>query len=174
MIPYGKHFLDENDINAVIEVLRSVNLTQGPVISEFETAFSNYVGSKYAIAVSSCTAGLHLAAIAAGMQHGDILVTSPITFVASANASRYVGGNVAFTDIEESTINMNPSSLKDVLSQHDNAKVVIPVHFAGLPCDMSQIQSICNEANVAVVEDAAHALGATYKNGKKLALVVTH
>ena len=168
MIPYGKHFLDENDINAVVKVLRSGNLTQGPLITEFETAFSKYVGCKYSVAVSSCTAGLHLAAITAGMQSGDTLVTSPITFVSSANASQYVGGNVVFTDVDDSTINMEPSSLKHVLSKHPKTKVVVPVHFAGLPCDMSQISSICNEANVCIVEDAAHALGATYENGKKV------
>ena len=168
MIPYGKHFIDEQDIQAVVDVLRSGFLTQGPVIQQFENSFAQYVGAKYAVAVSSCTAGLHLAALAAGMCSGDTLITSPITFVASANAGIYAGGNVAFADINSKTINMDPDALVSSLEKNPSTKVVVPVHFAGLPCEMESIKSICDAAGAAVVEDAAHALGATYKNGKRV------
>ena len=168
MIPYGKHFIDEDDIQAVVDVLRSGFLTQGPTIAEFENSFSNYVGSKYAVAVSSCTAGLHLAAIAAGLGLGDTLITSPITFVASANAGLYAGGNVAFADIDPSTVNMDSAALAASLEDNPRTKVVVPVHFAGLPCEMESIKSICDRAGAVVIEDAAHALGATYKNGQRV------
>jgi UDP-4-amino-4,6-dideoxy-N-acetyl-beta-L-altrosamine transaminase len=168
MIPYGKHYIDENDIQAVVDVLRGEFLTQGPAIAEFENAFSKYVGAKYAVAVSSCTAGLHLAAKAAGMGPGDTLITSPITFVSSANAGLYAGGNVAFADIDPTTINMDPATLAASLESNPTTKVVVPVHFAGLPCEMDAIKSICDRAGAVVVEDAAHALGATYKNGQRV------
>ena len=168
MIPYGKHYIDEDDIQAVVDVLRSGFLTQGPTIAEFENAFSHYVGSKYAVAVSSCTAGLHLAAIAAGLGPGDTLITSPITFVASANAGLYAGGNVAFADINPITVNMDPAALAACLEDNPRTKVVVPVHFAGLPCEMEAIKNVCDRAEAVVVEDAAHALGATYNNGQRV------
>lgn len=168
MIPYGKHYIDEDDIQAVVDVLRSGFLTQGPTIEKFENAFSHYVGSKYAVAVSSCTAGLHLAAVAAGLGPGDTLITSPITFVASANAGLYAGGNVAFADINPFTINMDPAALAASLEDNPRTKVVVPVHFAGLPCEMESIKNVCDRAGAVVVEDAAHALGATYNNGKRI------
>jgi len=168
MIPYGKHYIDEDDIQAVVNVLRGGFLTQGPTIAEFENAFSDYVGSKFAVAVSSCTAGLHIAAIAAGMGQRDTLITSPITFVASANAGLYAGGNVAFADIDPATINIDPSALAISLEDNPSTKVVVPVHFAGLPCESDSIKSVCDRAGAVVVEDAAHALGATYKNGQRV------
>jgi perosamine synthetase len=166
IIPYGKHFLDESDIEAVTTVLRNSPLTQGPKVAELERAFSKYVNSKYAVAVSSCTAGLHIASIAAGLKNGDVLVTSPITFVASANAGLYVGADVAFADIDPQTINMDPASLAACLDKKQNTKVVIPVHFGGLPCDMEAIKAVCDQSNAAIIEDAAHALGSVYKNGR--------
>ena len=147
MIPYGKHYIDDDDIQAVVDVLRSGFLTQGPTIAEFENAFSDYVGSKYAVAVSSCTAGLHIAAIAAGMGPGNTLITSPITFVASANAGLYAGGKVAFADIDPATINIDPSALAISLEDNPSTKVVVPVHFAGLPCEMDSIKSVCDRAD---------------------------
>ena len=168
MIPYGRHYIDEDDIQAVVNVLRGGFLTQGPTIAEFENAFSHYVGAKYAVAVSSCTAGLHLAAVAAGLGVGDTLITSPITFVSSANAGLYAGGNVAFADINPFTVNMDPAALAASLEDNPRAKVVVPVHFAGLPCEMESIKDICDRAGAVVVEDAAHALGATYNNGKRV------
>lgn len=168
MIPYGKHHIDEEDIQAVVDVLRSGILTQGPIIEEFEREIASYVGARYAIAVSSATAGLHLAAIAAGVGPGSTLITSPITFVASANAGLYAGGKVAFADIDPKTINMSPASLKIALANNLNSKAVIPVHFAGLPCDMSAIKTLADDAGVVIIEDAAHALGASYQDGSKV------
>jgi UDP-4-amino-4,6-dideoxy-N-acetyl-beta-L-altrosamine transaminase len=168
MIPYGKHHIDEDDIQAVVDILRSGFLTQGPAVEAFEKAVAEYVGVKYAVAVSSGTAALHLAALAAGVGPSTSVVTSPITFVASANAARYCGGDVLFADIDPETINMSPDALREVLSRNSNVKAVIPVHFAGLPCDMISIKNLADNAGALVIEDAAHALGATYPNGKRV------
>jgi perosamine synthetase len=165
MIPYGKHYIDEDDIQAVVNVLRSGILTQGPIVEQFEQEVAAYVGAKYAVAVSSATAGLHLAALAAGIGPGSTLITSPITFVASANAGLYAGGNVAFADIDPQTINMSPASLKKALANNPNTKAVIPVHFAGLPCDMPAIKLLADNVGAVIIEDAAHALGGSYPDG---------
>jgi perosamine synthetase len=143
-------------------------LTQGPAVEAFEQDFAKYTGAQYAIAVSSGTAALHLAALAAGVGPGNALVTSPITFVASANAALYVGGSAIFADIDPDTINMSPGSLKQVLAKNPDVRAVIPVHFAGLPCDMLAIKTIADKAGVVVIEDAAHALGATYPKGQRV------
>ena len=168
MIPYGKHHIDEDDIQAVVDILRSSFLTQGPAVEAFENAVAEYVGVKYAVAVSSGTAALHLAALAAGVGPGTSVVTSPITFVASANAARYCSADVLFADVDPETINMSPDALREVLSKNLNVKAIIPVHFAGLPCDMVEIKNLADEAGAIVIEDAAHALGATYLNGKRV------
>lgn len=168
MIPYGKHHIDEEDIQAVVDVLRSGVLTQGATIEAFEKAVADYVGAKYAIAVSSGTAALHLAALVAGVGPGSSLVTTPITFVASANAGLYVGGRVIFADIDPNTINMSPSSLEQVLIENSDVKAIVPVHFAGLPCDMSSIKALADKVGAVVIEDAAHALGASYPDGKRV------
>lgn len=168
MIPYGKHHIDEDDIQAVVDVLRSGILTQGPAIEAFEQAITEYVGVKYAVAVSSGTAALHLSALAAGVGPGTSLITSPITFVASANAALYAGGRAVFADIDPDTVNMSPNALKDALAKNTDAHVVIPVHFAGLPCDMPAIKSIADQAGAVVIEDAAHALGASYTDGQRV------
>ena len=168
MIPYGKHYIDDDDVQAVVSVLRGPSLTQGPTIDAFEEAFRKYVDVKYAVAVSSCTAALHLAVLAAGLRSGDTLITSPITFVASANAGLYVGAKVAFCDIDSRTITMDPEALATCLDENKDTRVVVPVHFAGLPCDMEKIQYVCESAGVDIIEDAAHALGATYQNGKRV------
>lgn len=168
MIPYGKHHIDEDDIQAVVDVLRSGVLTQGPAVEAFEQAIAEYVGAKYAVAVSSGTAALHLAALVAGLKPGASLVTSPITFVASANAGLYVGGRIVFADIDPDTVNISPDALKDALAKNTDARVVIPVHFAGLPCDMPAIKSIADQAGAVVIEDAAHALGASYPDGQRV------
>jgi perosamine synthetase len=165
MIPYGKHHIDEEDIQAVVNVLRSGILTQGPIVDQFEHEIAAYVGARYAVAVSSATAGLHLAALAAGVGPGSTLITSPITFIASANAGLYAGANVAFADIDPQTINISPASLKIALANNPNTKVVIPVHFAGLPCDMPAIKLLADNAGAVIIEDAAHALGASYPDG---------
>lgn len=168
MIPYGIHHIDEEDIQAVVDVLRRGALTQGPVVDAFEQAVAKYVGAKYAVAVSSGTAALHLAALAAGVGPGSSLITSPITFVASANAALYVGGRVVFADIDSDTINMSPVALKEALAKNPDARAVIPVHFAGLPCDMPAIKSAADKVGAVVIEDAAHALGAKYPDGQRV------
>ena len=159
MIPYGKHHIDEDDIQAVVDVLRSGLLTQGPAVESFERAITDYVGAKYAVAVSSGTAALHLAALAADVGPGTTLITTPITFVASANAGLYAGSRVAFADIDPETINMSPAALKVTLEANPDTKAIVPVHFAGLPCDMPAIKALADKAGAAVIEDAAHALG---------------
>lgn len=166
MIPYGKHHLNEEDVQAVVQLLRNGALTQGPAVDAFELAVASYVGSKYAVAVSSGTAALHLSAIVAGVGAGKTLITSPISFVASSNASIYAGGDVAFADIDPTTLNMSPERLKLALKKNPNTKAVIPVHFAGLPCDMVAIKRLADQAGAVVIEDAAHALGASYPDGK--------
>jgi len=165
MITYGRHHIDEEDIQAVVDVLRSGKLTQGPMIAAFEEAVCAYVGVKYAVAVSSCTAGLHLAALVAGVEPGKSLITSPMTFIASANAALYAGGDPVFADVDSETINMSPKSLSGVLEQNPSARAVVPVHFAGLPCDMPAIKAVADKVSAMVVEDAAHALGAQFPDG---------
>lgn len=168
MIPYGKHHIDEDDIAAVVDVLRGGLLTQGPAVEAFERAIAEYVGARYAVAVSSGTAALHLAALAAGVGPGTTLITSPITFVASANAALYAGGQVAFADVDPNTINISPAALEAALAASPEAKAVVPVHFAGLPCDMLAIKSLTDKVGVGLIEDAAHALGATYPSGRRV------
>lgn len=168
MIPYGRHYVDEDDIRAVTDVLRGGALTQGPVIEAFENAVTEYVGARHAVAISSCTAGLHLSALAAGVGPGAGLITSPITFVASSNAALYAGARPAFADVDPDTINMSPGCLRDALRMNPGTRAVIPVHFAGLPCDMPKIKTVADQAAAVIIEDAAHALGATYSDGQRV------
>ncbi len=168
MIPYGKHHIDEEDVQAVVGVLRSGALTQGPAVESFEQAIADYVGAKYAVAVSSGTAALHLSALIAGVGPGTSLITSPITFVASANAALYAGGRVVFADIDPDTVNLSPSALSKSLANNPDTRAVVPVHFAGLPCDMHAIKSVADQAGITVIEDAAHALGAQYPDGQRV------
>ena len=166
MIPYGKQYIDEDDIAAVTETLKGSWLTQGPKSDEFECAVASYVGAKYAIAVSSGTAALHLASQVAGVAPGNSLVTSPITFVATTNAALHMGGNALFADVDSMTINLSVEALSEVVEANANIKAIVPVHFAGLPCDMPKIKSISDSVDAIVIEDAAHALGAKYPNGE--------
>ncbi|HDL01340.1 MAG TPA: UDP-4-amino-4,6-dideoxy-N-acetyl-beta-L-altrosamine transaminase [candidate division Zixibacteria bacterium] len=168
MIPYGKHYLDEDDVQAVVDVLRTGALTQGPKIAEFEKRIAEYTGAKYAIAVSSGTAALHLACIAADLGEGDKVFTSANTFVASANCALYVGATPEFTDIDPNTLNMDPDDLYRRCKSISNVKGIIPVHFAGLACNMARIREIANEFDSILIEDASHALGATYADGSKV------
>lgn len=168
MIPYGKHYVDEDDIAAVVATLRSSHLTQGPMVEKLENAICDYVGSKYAVAVSSCTAGLHICCVAAGVGAGDSIVTSPITFVASANCGAYCGANVQFADIDSSTLNIDPERIRQAIAQSGKVKAVIPVHFCGHVCDMLSIESVVDGAGITVIEDAAHALGSVYNCGTKV------
>ena len=168
MIPYGKHYIDEDDIEAVVDVLRNGPITQGPKIEAFEEAIANYVGSKYAVCVSSGTAALHLSYLASGIKPGKAVVTSPITFVSTANAAKFCGGDIFFADIDSKTINLSLKSLEQVLEINDNIHVITPVHFGGMPCDMKAIKNLSDKFGAFVIEDAAHAFGATYQNGKKV------
>lgn len=161
-IPYGRQSIDENDINSVLEVLYSDYLTTGPKISEFEKRVANYVGAKYAVAVNSGTAALHIACLAAGIGKDDEVITTPITFVASSNCVLYCGGTPVFADIDSYTYNIDPQDIERKIT--DKTKAVIPVHYTGQPCDMDKIMSTAKKHNLIVIEDAAHALGASYKN----------
>lgn len=164
-IPYGKQTIDEDDIQAVCEVLRSDFLTTGPKIAEFEKTVAEYTGAKYAIAVSSGTAALHAACLAAGIGKGDEVITTPITFAASANCVLYCGGTPVFADINPKTYNIDPEDIRRKITP--KTKAIIPVHFTGQPCDLDAIHTIATEYGLIVIEDAAHALGAEYK-GKKI------
>jgi len=168
MIPYGHHYIDEDDVQAVVDVLRHGALTQGPKVHEFERAVAGYVGAKYAVAVSSGTAALHLACLAADLGAGDEVYTSPNTFVASSNCALYVGASPKFADIDPDTLNLNPDDLRLRCVGSSNVKAVIPVHFAGLACDMPRIRRIADEVGAVVIEDASHALGATYRDGSRV------
>ena len=170
MIYYGKQDVNETDIEAVEAVLRSDFLTQGPAIEQFEHRVADYCGAKYAVAVTNATSALHIACLAAGMEKDDILWTSPITFVASANCARYCGSDVDFVDIDEKTYNMSADRLEEKLRKAKAAgrlpKMVIPVHLAGQSCDMQRIHALAEEYGFVVTEDASHAVGADYLNTK--------
>ncbi|WP_048601367.1 UDP-4-amino-4,6-dideoxy-N-acetyl-beta-L-altrosamine transaminase [Rubeoparvulum massiliense] len=163
-IPYGRQWVDEEDIQAVVDVLRSDYLTTGPTIEAFEKKFAKYVGAKYAVAISNGTAALHAACFAAGIGEGDEVITTPITFAASANCVLYCGGTPVFADIDPITYNISPSEIRKNITS--KTKALIPVHFTGQPCDMDEIYKIAQEYNLIVIEDAAHAIGADYKGRK--------
>ncbi|WP_368154085.1 UDP-4-amino-4,6-dideoxy-N-acetyl-beta-L-altrosamine transaminase [Aeromonas sp. s9] len=166
MIPYGRQSISQADIDAVVKVLKSDFLTQGPVVPRFEQTVADYCGAKFGVAVNSGTAALHIACLALGVGHGDWVWTSPISFVASANCALYCGAQVDFVDIEPDTGNMCAVELerKLIAAQAEGKlpKVVIPVHFAGLPCDMQDIHRLGQEYGFRIIEDACHALGARY------------
>jgi len=164
-IPYGRQSLDEEDIQAVVEVLKSDYLTTGPMVAEFEKRVAEYVGAKYAVAVSNGTAALHVACLAAGIGEGDEVITSPITFAASSNCVLYCGGVPVFADIDQDTYNISPEELEKKITEKTRA--VIPVHYTGQPCEMEEIHRIARKHGLLVIEDAAHALGAEY-HGKKI------
>jgi cystathionine beta-lyase/cystathionine gamma-synthase len=136
---YGSHYIDQQDINEVVKVLKSDSLTQGPKIFEFEEAIAKYVGSKYAVAVSSCTAGLHICGIVAGIKKNSNSITSPISFVSTANAITYNSGNILFCDIDPKDLNIDIIKLKKLIKKNKNIKAIFPVHFAGYPCNMKEI-----------------------------------
>lgn len=160
-IPYGRQWIDEGDIEAVVETLKSDYLTTGPKIDEFEKLVAEYVGAKYAVAVSNGTAALHVACLAAGIKEGDEVITTPITFVASANCVLYCGATLVFADINPITYNIDPDDIRKKITSKTRA--IIAVHFTGQPCEMDEIKQIAEEYNLLVIEDAAHALGADYK-----------
>ncbi|KZN95215.1 UDP-4-amino-4,6-dideoxy-N-acetyl-beta-L-altrosamine transaminase [Aeribacillus sp. FSL K6-1121] len=164
-LPYGRQWIDEDDIEAVIEVLKGSYLTTGPYLAKFEQAVAEYVGAKYAVAFSNGTAALHGACFAAGIGNGDEVITTPMTFAASANCVIYQGGTPIFSDIDEKTYNIDPNKIEEKIS--DKTKAIIPVDFTGQPAELDGILKIAKKHNLVVIEDAAHALGAVYK-GKKV------
>lgn len=171
IIPYGRQEITEEDIQSVIGVLKSDFLTQGPQIREFEQEFADFVGSKYAIAVSNGTAALHLCVLALGLKQGECVITSPITFAASANCVKYADGDVLFADIQETDFLINPFRIEDIIRENKHkVKGIIPVNFAGKPVDLEHIYKIAKENNLWVIEDACHSPGATYisREGKKI------
>ena len=164
ILPYGHQWIDEEDIEAVSGVLHSDWITQGPKVAEFEKEFAKYVDNKYAVAVSSGTAALHDACFAAQIEKGDEAITSPITFVASVNCVLYQGGTPIFADIDADTLNIDSVEIKKKITK--KTKILIPVDFTGLPADLEKILQIARKNNLIVIEDASHALGATYRNRK--------
>ncbi|WP_235356969.1 UDP-4-amino-4,6-dideoxy-N-acetyl-beta-L-altrosamine transaminase [Bacillus alveayuensis] len=163
-LPYGRQWIDEEDIAAVVEVLRGDYLTTGPYVSEFEQAVAQYVGAKYAVAFSNGTAALHGACFAAGIGKGDEVITTPMTFAASANCVLYQGGTPIFADIDARTYNIDPNKIEEKIT--DKTKAIIPVDFTGQPVELDRILEIAQKHHLVVIEDAAHALGATYKGRK--------
>lgn len=168
MIPYGRQNICDADINAVIETLRSDFLTQGPQVPNFESKIAQYCEAKFAVATSNATASLHLACLALGVGKGDIVWTSPISFVASSNCALYCGAEVDFVDVEINTGLMSVTALENKLKQaaEENRlpKVVIPVHLTGQSCDMARISKLAETFNFKVIEDASHAIGSAYKS----------
>ncbi len=163
-IPYGKHYIDEEDIKAVINALQADYIATGPGIDEFEEAFAAYVGAKYAVAVSSGTAALHACCYAIGIQEGDEVITTPMTFVSTASSIMFCQGIPVFADINENTYNIDPDDIERKITPRTRA--IIPVHFTGQPCDMKKIYRIAKEHGLKVIEDAAHAHGADYYGSK--------
>jgi UDP-4-amino-4,6-dideoxy-N-acetyl-beta-L-altrosamine transaminase len=165
-IPYGKQHITEDDIEAVIDVLKSDYLTQGPKIIEFEARFAEYVGSKYAVAVANGTAALHLCTLALGVQPGDKVITTPITFAASANCIRYCGGEVVFADIDPQTYLIDINKVATLLnaSPVGTYKGIIPVDFAGRAANLQEFRALAKQYNLWIIEDACHAPGGSFRN----------
>ncbi|HZJ96526.1 MAG TPA: UDP-4-amino-4,6-dideoxy-N-acetyl-beta-L-altrosamine transaminase [Oligella sp.] len=168
MIPYGRQDISQQDIDAVVEVLQSDFLTQGPKVPAFEQAVAKHVGAQHALAVNSATSALHIACLALGLGEGDWLWTTPITFVASANCGLYCGAQVDFVDIDPVTYNLCPKELEKKLIAAEKTgklpKVVVPVHFSGQPCDMQAIHTLAQQYGFKIIEDASHAIGGKYQD----------
>lgn len=167
MIPYGRQDISEADIDAVVDVLRSDFLTQGPVVPRFEQAVASYVGAQYGVATNSATSALHVACLALDLGPGDWLWTSPTTFVASANCARYCGAKVDFVDIDPRTYNLSVDRLEARLAMAEQAgclpKVVVPVHMCGQSCEMAGIRALADRYGFRILEDASHAIGGRYR-----------
>ena len=167
MIPYGRQDITQADIDAVVSVLKSDYLTQGPMVPRFEQTVADYCGAKHALAMNSATSVLHVACMALGLGPGDWLWTSPITFVASANCALYCGAQVDFVDIDARTYNMSPEALEAKLIRAEKdgrlPKVVVPVHLAGQSCDMQAIHALGQRYGFKIIEDASHAIGGKYR-----------
>ena len=168
MIPYGRQSINLFDVLSVSKQLAFKSLTQGSKIEEFEERVAEYVGAKYAIAVSSATAGLHLAVMALELPVNSGIITSPISFIASSNAILYSSHEPKFIDVERETINIDLNLVAQEIESNKNVRAIIPVHFAGSPCDMEKLARLSAAKGIKIIEDAAHALGAKYPNGKKV------
>ena len=170
MIPYGRQTISQDDIDAVVSVLQSDFLTQGPQVPTFEGSLKSYCGAAHAVAVNSATSALHIACLALGLKPGDIVWTTPITFVASANCALYCGATVDFVDIDPATLNLSVPALAAKLRQAQVSgclpKIVIPVHLCGEPCDMAALHQLSQQYGFKIIEDASHAVGASYQGGK--------
>ena len=169
IIPYGRQNIQQDDIDAVVKTLSSDFLTQGPKVKEFEDKFAEYVGSKYAVAVNNATSGLHLAVLALGLKPGERVITTPITFAASANCVRYAGGEVWFADIDPNSYLLSLESTNKLIESKPKGffKGIIPVDFAGLPVNLEEFRELANEHNLWIIEDAAHAPGGYFTDSKR-------
>lgn len=167
-IPYGKQNIDQEDIDAVVKVLKADFLTQGPKVSEFEDKFAAYVGAKYAVAVNNATSGLHLSVLSLGLRKGDRVITTPITFAASANCIRYVGGEAWFADIDKETYVLSLNSTRKLIESKPKGffKGIIPVDFAGLPVNLEAFKELAKKHNLWLIEDACHAPGGHFIDTK--------
>ena len=167
-IPYGRQNIDQDDVEAVLEALNHDFLTQGPKVVEFENKFAEYVGSKYAVAVSNATAGLHISVLALGLKEGERVITTPITFAASANCVRYAGGEVWFADIDPDTYLLDINSVRELIESKPKGffKGIIPVDFAGLPINLELFRELANKHNLWMIEDACHAPGGSFRDSK--------
>lgn len=163
-IPYGKHYIDKEDIEAVVQALQADYIATGPGMEEFEKAFAEYVGAKYAVSVSSGTAALHASCYALGIGERDEVITTPITFVSTASSVLFCGGSVVFADIDADTYNIDPDDVERKITKR--TKAIIPVHYTGQPCEMKRIYEIARKHGLKVIEDAAHAHGADYQGDK--------
>ena len=160
-VPFSRPWIDDTEIEAVSQVLASKWISTGTRVREFERAFAEYLGVKHAIAVSSCTAALHLSLVVAGIGRGDEVITTPYTFTATAEAIRYVDAKPVFVDIHPDTLNIDTNRIKAAIT--DRTKAILPVHIAGVPCDMDTLREICHTHNLTLVDDAAHAIPTEYK-----------
>ncbi|MDO5978855.1 UDP-4-amino-4,6-dideoxy-N-acetyl-beta-L-altrosamine transaminase [Flavivirga spongiicola] len=169
-IPYGRQNIEQDDIDAVVKTLAADFLTQGPKVKEFEDKFAEYVGAKYAVAVNNATSGLHLAVLALGLKEGERVITTPITFAASANCVKYAGGEVWFADIDPKTYLLDINSVKKLIESKPKGffKGIIPVDFAGLPVNLEEFKSLADEHNLWIIEDACHAPGGYFVDPKGL------
>ncbi len=164
IIPYFKPTIEREEIDEVVDTLKSGWITTGPKTKRFEEDFNRYIGSKHSVAVNSCTAALHIALVAAGIKEGDEVITTPFTFASTAEVICYLKAKPVFVDIKEDTYNINPDKIEEKIT--NKTKAIIPVHYGGQPCDMDKIMAIAKKYNLKVIEDAAHAVGAEYKEKK--------
>ena len=165
VIPYGRHELDDNDIQVVVDILQKRDITQGQIVDDFGQALADYAGAKYGVAVSSGTAALHLSVAALGISSGDEVITTPMTFCATANVALYQGADVKFVDIDQNTLNIDPGLIEEKISER--TKVIIPVDFRGHPANLPEIKKIADIHNLKIIEDGSHSIGSSYNHNSK-------